>query len=95
MHRGTFGNCVAAIVSVPAALMTFLCMALKSKNSFLDVIEYAISLCGDTDTIDMKAEAIAGCYYGYNTLQKRWIEKCERTAVDQADKLLGLCKAVR
>ena len=69
--------------------MAFLYIARKEKNDFIDVIEYAISFGGDTDTIATMAGAIAGCYYGYESIPKHWIEKCEGTvdALNQADKL--------
>ncbi|EDV25415.1 expressed hypothetical protein [Trichoplax adhaerens] len=87
--NSAFGNGIVAIEAVPAAVMAFLCIARKPNNTFMDVIEYALSLAGDTDTVGSMAGAIAGCFYGYNLLPKGWIEKCEGTtyAFDQADKL--------
>ncbi|EDV25414.1 uncharacterized protein TRIADDRAFT_24625 [Trichoplax adhaerens] len=87
----TFGNGIAAIEAVPAALMAFLCIACEPKSSFMDVIEYAISLGGDTDTIATMAGAIAGGYYGCDSIPNGWIEKCEGTAyaLQRADNLFG------
>ncbi|EDV25413.1 uncharacterized protein TRIADDRAFT_55486 [Trichoplax adhaerens] len=85
------GNGITAIEAIPAALMAFLCVACEPKNTFMDVIEYAIALGNDTDTIATMAGAIAGGYYGYNSLPKDWIEKCEGSsyAFDQAEKLFN------
>ena len=43
---------------------------------------YAISLGGDTDTIASMAAAIAGSYYGVESIPKYWLRHCE--GVDQA-----------
>uniref|UniRef100_H2XRC4 ADP-ribosylhydrolase ARH3 n=1 Tax=Ciona intestinalis TaxID=7719 RepID=H2XRC4_CIOIN len=67
-----------------AALFSFLLILagksppeLSHLSPICQVILYAISLGGDTDTIATMAGAIAGAYYGEEGIPKNWIQACE------------------
>lgn len=47
--------------------------------AFERTIIYAVSLGGDTDTIATMAGAIAGAYYGIESIPERWQRICEGT----------------
>ncbi|MFO8058147.1 MAG: ADP-ribosylglycohydrolase family protein [bacterium] len=66
------GTGVAAIDSVPAALWAFL-----STDSAEEAIVRAVNLGGDTDTIGAMAGAVAGAYYGAESLPDRWLDNME------------------
>lgn len=91
-----FGNDVSALHSVPSAVFSFLLNVDRASegseeafNPFERTIIYAISLGGDTDTIASMAGAIAGAYYGINSIPKAWQEACEKLdeAKEQASRL--------
>ena len=86
---GTLGHGVKAVEAVPAAIFAFL---FKSNSSLKDVVFYAISLGGDTDTIASMAGAIAGAYWGYEDIPQEWFGSTE--SVDEvkgfADQLYDL-----
>ena len=58
-------------------------------NKFQRTIIYAISLGGDTDTIASMAGAIAGAYYGFDSISPKWIALCEyhQQTINSAEKL--------
>lgn len=60
--------------AVPCAIYAFVS---HCKKSFQEMIPYAISLGGDTDTIASMAGAIGGAYWGYDCIPRDWIEACE------------------
>ncbi|MHC1582370.1 MAG: ADP-ribosylglycohydrolase family protein [Candidatus Syntropharchaeia archaeon] len=66
------GNGIEAFNSVPTAIFSFL----KTK-SFEEAVTYAISLGGDTDTIGAMTGAIAGAFYGFESIPERWRERVE------------------
>ncbi len=66
------GNGVEAINSVPTAIYSFL-----ANNDFEESVVYAVSLGGDADTIGAMTGAIAGAYYGIESIPLKWIEKLE------------------
>ncbi|XP_062566072.1 ADP-ribosylhydrolase ARH3-like [Saccostrea cucullata] len=81
------GTDIAAYRSVPAAVYSFLRAStdinkLEGRNPFEKTIILAISLGGDTDTIATMAGAIAGAWYGLETIPQSWQRSCE--AVDDA-----------
>ncbi|XP_066917997.1 ADP-ribosylhydrolase ARH3-like [Clytia hemisphaerica] len=80
------GHDISAMTAVPAAIISFL---KNIDNGFEEVLYYAISLGGDTDTIASMACAIAGAFYGAQDIPKLWIEKCEDSdiLVDMGEKL--------
>ena len=60
--------------AVPCAIYAFLSHVNKS---FEEIIPFAISLGGDTDTIASMAGAIAGAHFGFDSIPKDWVECCE------------------
>ena len=70
------GNGVEAHESVPTAIYTFL----RYPDSFADVVGYAISLGGDTDTIASMAGAVSGAYLGLDAIPEAWRENVEGSA---------------
>lgn len=88
------GNRISAHNSVGSALYSFLrCLkpveGIPTENKLERTIAYAISLDGDTDTIASMAGAIAGAFYGVESVPEHWLELCEgcHTAIRQADEL--------
>ena len=73
--------------AVPCAIYSFL-----TTQGFAQLIPYAISLGGDTDTIASMAGAIGGAYWGLEAIPKDWVECCEGTskAIELADSLYSL-----
>lgn len=45
------------------------------SNSFEDAVLKAVNLGGDTDTIASITGSLAGIYYGYDSIPKKWINK--------------------
>lgn len=76
-----FGNGVAAVEAVPSAVYAFL----RTPASFTDVVTYAVSLGGDTDTIASMAGALAGAYLGEDAIPADW-----RARVEGAAQLQGM-----
>jgi poly(ADP-ribose) glycohydrolase ARH3 len=50
---------------------------LSHSDSFEDVVLFAVSLGGDTDTIAAMAGAIAGAYLGVDAVPNKWRLKLE------------------
>jgi len=67
------GNGIEAAKSVPTAIYCFL----RQPRSYEDVVVYAISLGGDTDTIAAMAGAISGAYLGIEAIPPEWQAKLE------------------
>jgi poly(ADP-ribose) glycohydrolase ARH3 len=67
------GNSVEAFNSVPAAIYSFL----SRHDSFKEVVLFAVSLGGDTDTIAAMAGAISGAYLGVEAVPSKWRLKLE------------------
>lgn len=67
------GHGVAAVESVPAAILAFL----RSPDDPAEVIDYAIGLGGDTDTIAAMAGAMAGSRCGATALPAEWLPRIE------------------
>ena len=68
--------------AVPCAIYAFL--SHSKEKSFQELIPYAISLGGDTDTIASMAGAIGGGYWGYDAIPQEWLEACEEVSRCQA-----------
>ncbi|KAG5306393.1 ARHL2 glycohydrolase, partial [Pseudoatta argentina] len=88
---------VRALESVPTAIFCFLkaqrrIKKIRTDNSLRRVIQYAISLGGDTDTIASMAGAIAGAFYGYEKFSLLLLSHCEEWErfQEMADKLLDI-----
>ncbi|XP_012054528.1 PREDICTED: poly(ADP-ribose) glycohydrolase ARH3-like [Atta cephalotes] len=88
---------VRALESVPTAIFCFLkaqrrIKKIRTDNPLRRVIQYAISLGGDTDTIASMAGAIAGAFYGYEKFSLLLLSHCEEWERFQeiADKLLDI-----
>ena len=47
-------------------------------NSHAEIVLNAVNLGGDTDTIAAIAGGLAGAYYGYSKLNKRWVQNIAR-----------------
>ena len=75
------GNAIEAFESVPTAIYAFL----RHRESFRDVVTYAISLGGDADTIGSMAGAIVGAYHGIQGIPEEWCSIVE--GVDQMREL--------
>ena len=82
------GNGIEGLNSVPTAVYAFL----RWSRSFRDVVTYAISLGGDTDTIACMAGALVGGYRGMQDIPKAWRDRVEGTERLQelADSLMRL-----
>ena len=82
------GRRIEAFESVPTAIYAFL----RSPASFVNVVTYAISLGGDTDTIASMAGALAGAYLGVEAVPVNWRAGVEDSArlIELADSLLSL-----
>lgn len=52
---------------------------MNSNNSYKDCVLQAVNLGDDTDTTAAIAGGLAGLYYGYNQIPKKWIETLQRT----------------
>ena len=85
------GNGIKASESVPTAIYAFL----RQPSSFGEVVTYAISLGGDTDTIACMAGALAGAHLGQDGIPALWAEGVEDAAelMGLADSLLSLTSA--
>ncbi|XP_018362694.1 PREDICTED: poly(ADP-ribose) glycohydrolase ARH3-like isoform X4 [Trachymyrmex cornetzi] len=88
---------VRALESVPTAIFCFLkaqrrIKKIRTDNPLRRVIQYAISLGGDTDTIASMAGAIAGAFYGYEKFSLLLLSHCEEWErfQEMADKLLDI-----
>lgn len=79
------GNQIEALDSVPTAIYSFL----RHHKSFKEVVFYAISLGGDTDTIASMAGALAGAYLGLPQIPQAW-----RTQVESAGRLEELADSL-
>lgn len=67
------GHGVAAQSSVPTALYAFL----RSPDSFVETICFAVSLGGDTDTIAAMAGGLAGAYVGEQGIPTALLDRTE------------------
>ncbi|MBI3924484.1 MAG: ADP-ribosylglycohydrolase family protein [Armatimonadetes bacterium] len=67
------GTGVTALEAVPMAI----CCFLAHPESFERVIEEAVFLGGDTDTIAAMAGAIAGAFLGSSAIPPRWLERVQ------------------
>lgn len=73
----TLGHSVNALYSVPTALYCFLKYAQTSTDPFRTMLEYTISLGGDTDTIASMACALGGAYYSDTNIAENLKTRCE------------------
>lgn len=74
------GHGIAALESVPTAILAFL----RHPEDPAAVIEFAIRLGGDTDTIAAMAGAIAGARCGESALPAGWMQRVEHDRVLRA-----------
>lgn len=51
---------------------------LLNTDNYVDCVLKAVNLGGDTDTTAAIAGGLAGVYYGYDAIPKKWIEKIKR-----------------
>ncbi|GAB6024505.1 ADP-ribose glycohydrolase ARH3 [Chamberlinius hualienensis] len=93
------GNGIAAANSVVTATYAFLRASrpisfLPIDNPFERTIVYAVTLGGDTDTIASMAGAIAGAFYGVQSIPKELQKCCENynKALELADQLYEVYK---
>ena len=77
----TLGHGVSAKEAVSAAIYAFI-HSVKYKLSFHELMDYAISIGGDTDTIASMAGAIAGAYLGVDAIPSQFRDAAE--SVDDA-----------
>lgn len=70
------GNGIAAVASVPAALLAFL----RHRDSFVAAVKFAIQVGGDTDTIAAMTGAIAGTRHGLGAVPPSWLRRLENEA---------------
>ena len=80
---------ISTAEAVPCAIFAFLH---ECNNEFSELIAYAISLGGDTDTIGSMAGAIGGAYLGVEKIPQEWVDCCEESsrAIKYADALYDL-----
>ena len=65
----TAGNSGWCVSTLDTALWAF-----NTTNNFRDAIVAAVNLGGDADTIGAVCGQIAGGYYGYSAIPKKWLE---------------------
>ena len=80
---------ISTAEAVPCAIFAFLH---ECSSEFSELVAYAISLGGDTDTIGSMAGAIAGAYFGVEQIPQEWADCCEESsrAISYADALFDL-----
>ena len=80
---------ISTAEAVPCAIFAFLH---ECSSEFSELVAYAISLGGDTDTIGSMAGAIAGAYFGVEQIPQEWVDCCEESsrAISYADALFDL-----
>ncbi|MBP2143587.1 ADP-ribosylglycohydrolase [Methanococcus voltae] len=64
------GTGINAIEAVPSAIFSFMI-----SNSFESSLLNSINAGGDTDSIGSMCGALAGTYYGFNAIPKKWIDE--------------------
>lgn len=62
---------------------------LMNNSNLEDTICEAANLCGDADTVGAVAGGLAGVYYGYDSIPKRWKDK-----IVVKDKLIDIGKKI-
>ena len=68
--REEVNNSGWAVSTLEAAIWAFQCTA-----NFRDALVAAVNLGGDADTIGAVCGQVAGSYYGYSAIPRRWVEK--------------------
>lgn len=98
-YNKEIGTDVTAHRSVPAALFCFLYTlnpkrvpALSKFNGFVRAVILAVAYSHDSDTVGCMTGAIAGAYYGIETIPEEWKFACEKSeqAIKLADDLFSL-----
>jgi len=66
----------------------------SAHSNFEDGLIRAVNLAGDADTTGAVYGQLAGAYYGFNAIPKRWLDKLVKLdmIVEMADKLLERAK---
>jgi len=72
------GNAAEAIEAVPAALFA----ALRYPDSLFDAVAFAVSMCGDADTIGAMTGAIVGARLGIKSVPLHLIKDVEKGQED-------------
>ncbi len=87
------GHGIEAFKSVPTAMYSFL----SHPGSFKEVVLFAVSLGGDTDTIAAMTGAISGAYLGIDSIPDEWRLKLENGLYIEglAKKLYGVWTLMR
>jgi ADP-ribosyl-[dinitrogen reductase] hydrolase len=67
-HRAEVDNSGWAVSTLDAALWAF-----HATDNFEDGLTAAVNLAGDSDTIGAVYGQIAGLYYGFDAIPKRWL----------------------
>ncbi|MHB8131917.1 MAG: ADP-ribosylglycohydrolase family protein, partial [Mobilitalea sp.] len=58
-----------------------------NRDSFEDTVVAAVNLGGDADTVGAVVGGLAGVYWGFEAIPKRWIEKFSPGQVARLDRL--------
>jgi ADP-ribosyl-[dinitrogen reductase] hydrolase len=63
-----------------------------NTSTFEDAVCEAVNLCGDADTIGAIVGGLAGVYYGFDNIPKRWADKVlvKDKLIEIAQKIIGL-----
>ena len=79
----------AGILSTGYVIYTFesVIYCLKNTDNYKDAVLKAVNLGGDTDTIAGICGALAGIYYGYDSIPSEWIE-----AIPKFKYVLKMCE---
>lgn len=66
-----------------------------NSNSYEETVLKAVNLGGDSDTIAAIAGSIAGIYYGFDSIPKRWLnELCKKELLEESiDKFILKCES--
>lgn len=92
LYAGELIPSVDAVESVRCAFHCFM-----HGDNFRDVVESAVSLGGDTDTIGSVAGGLAGAYFGVEEIPESWVvELTVREEVEEVSEgFIGLRKSMR
>jgi ADP-ribosyl-[dinitrogen reductase] hydrolase len=79
--KATDSNCIPGISGFVLDTLGVAFHALYYTDSFEEAVVHAVNVGGDTDTHGAVTGALAGAYYGFEAIPKRWldvIQNCER-----------------
>jgi poly(ADP-ribose) glycohydrolase ARH3 len=90
---GRLGSGSDALATVPSALASFL----LARGSFVETVEFAVAIGGDSDSIAAMAGSLVAAHRGADTIPPHWLQRTEGAArlIELADHLLEAGAGVR